>query len=356
MLAMLPGVLAFGQADLPAEVTTKSSLSPAEEQAVSEWALSNWAMIDGEAPATARDARRRLVEPLLKAETTANFRIVMDRALGSQLQDAMSGDDVFRGVNAALLSGWIGTDRSVRSLTESVQAGPVAIRFSSVAGLSNAFRVADLGPVAFQAQVGNQAVDALAGVLETADNQSMLDATVKALIEAMAVRESAIAGFGSRAGQRLTAAVGERLNTLPIDDQLGNRLPPLLRAMGEIRSAVTQRRGNLDPAWRDGIMEMYGRTAAMGVRFVRAQSAGSLGGADTDHTRGTIEATLRVAGTMPTLLPLSGAVQDQLNALGLSGHFQAAPSNGGNPFLRATNDLIRLLESQFGLRRDRFSL
>ncbi len=356
MLAMLPGVLAFGQNDLPADLPAKSSLSPTEEQTVADWATANWALIDGETPAAARDARRRLVEPLLKAETTATFRLAMDQALSNELQGAMAGDDVFRGVNAALLSGWIGTDRSVRALTQEVQNGPVAIRFASVAGLSNAFRVAGVGPVAFQGQVGNQAVDALAAVLESADNQSMLDATVKALIEAMAVPESAIAGFSARSGERLTKAVGERLNTLPIDDQLGDRLPPLLRAMNQIRSAITQRRGNVDPAWRDGTMEMYGRAAAMGVRYVRAQGAGSLGAADTDTTRSTIETTLQLASTMPTLFQLSRNVQDQFNALTLADHFKAAPSNGGNPYLRSTNDLIRLLESEFGLRRDRFSL
>lgn len=356
MLAMLPGVVAFGQNDLPADLPSKSSLSPAEEQTVADWARANWALIDGEAPAAARDARRRLVEPLLQAETTAGFRLAMDRELGPRLQDAMNGDDVFRGVNAALLSGWIGTDRSVRSLTQEVQDGEVAIRFASVAGLSNAFRVADIGPVAFQTQVGNDAVDALADVLEGSDNQSMLDATVKALIEAMSIEDSAITGFGARSGERLTRAVGARLNTLPVDDQLGARVPPLLKAMDEIRSAVTQRRGDVDTSWRDGIMEMYGRTAALGVRYVRAEGAGTLSATDAESTRNTIETTLQVASTMPTLFQLNANVQGQLNALDLANHFRNAPSNGGNPYLRATNNLITLLgNAPFGQPRDRFN-
>lgn len=356
MLAILPGVLAFGQNDLPADLSSQSSLSPSEEQTIANWALANWALVDGEMPDGARDARRRLVDPLLRAETTAGFRLAMDRAIGAQLQAAMDSDDVFRGVNAALLSGWLGTDRSVRSLTLAVQGPQVAIRFSSVAGLGNAFRVAGIAPVAFQAQVGDQAVDALADVLGTSNDRSMLDATSKALIEAMSVPEAAIAGFGARSGERLTEAVGERLNTLAIDDQLGILVPPLLRAMGEIRSAVTQRRGNVGVAWRDGIMEMYGRTAAMGVRYVRAQSAGNLGAADTEGTRNSIETTLRVASTMPALLQLGAAVQDQLTGLGLAEHFKAAPTNGGNPYLRETNNLIRLLGGQpFNLPPDRFS-
>lgn len=355
MLAMLPGVLAFGQSDLPAELLTKSSLSPAEEQTVANWAQSNWALINGESPAASRDARRRLVAPLLQSETTASFRTAMDSAIGTRLQEAMDGDDVFRGVNAALLSGWMATDRSVRSLTQEVENGTVAIQFAAIAGLSNAFRVADIGPVAFQAQVGNEAVEALASMLEKANNQSMLDATVKALIEAMSVEDSSISGFGARSGERLTQAVSERLNTLPMDDQLGTRVPPLLRAMIEIRAAVTQRRGNVAPGWRNGIMEMYGRAAALGVRYIRAEAAGNPG-TDSGTTRTSIETTLQVASTMPTLFQLNASVQSQLNALGLASHFRDAPANGGNPYLRATNNLISLLgDSPFNQPRDRFN-
>jgi len=355
MLAIVPGFLAFGQNDLPADLPTKSSLSPTEEQTVADWARSNWALIDGEAPAESRDARRRLVAPLLQTETTASFRLALDRELGPRLQQAMDGDDIFRGVNAALLSGWIATDRSVRSLTQEVEGGPVAIQFAAVAGLSNAFRVAGIGPVAFQSQVGHDAVDALANTLEDASNQSMLDATVKALIEAMSIEDAAINGFGARSGERLTQAVGERLNTLPMDDQLGARVPPLLRAMSEIRSAVTQRRGNVASTWRDSIMEMYGRAAALGVRYIRAEAAGSLG-ADADSTRGSIETTLQVASTMPTLFQLDAGVQTQLNTLGLAEHFKSAPTDGGNPYLRATNNLVGLLGNQpFRQDRDQFN-
>ncbi|UYV13711.1 MAG: hypothetical protein NCW75_05355 [Phycisphaera sp.] len=355
MLAIMPGALAFGQNDLPADLHSKSSLSPSEEQTIANWTLANWALVDGEAPDDARDARRRLVEPLLRAETTASFRLAMDRAIGAQLQAAMNGDDVFRGVNAALLSGWLGTDRSVRSLTLAIQGQQVAIRFSSVAGLGNAFRVAGIAPVAFQAQVGDQAVVALAAVLGSSNDRSMLDAAAKALIEAISVPEAAIAGFGARSGERLTEAVGERLNTLPIDDQLGARVPPLLRAMAEIRGAITQRRGNVSTAWRDEILEMYGRAGALGFRYVRAERAGTLDGADAEGTRNAVETAIRVAGTMPTLLTLDPAVQSNLRGLDLAGNFANAPQDGGNGFQRATNDLIRLLGNQFRMPRDRFN-
>lgn len=357
MLAILPGVMAFAQNDLPADLPSKSSLSPSEEQAIANWALANWALVDGEAPDGARDARRRLVEPLLRAETTAGFRLAMDRAIGAQLQGAMDGDDVFRGVNAALLSGWLGTDRSVRSLTLAVQGPQVAIRFSSVAGLGNAFRVAGIAPVAFQAQVGDQAVDALADVLGTSNDRSMLDATAKSLIEAMSVPEAAIAGFGARSGEQLTEAVGKRLNSLPIDDQLGARVPPLLRAMAEVRGAVTQRRGNVSTAWRNNVLEMYGRAGALGFRYVRAERAGTLSGADTEGTRGAVEAILRVTGTMPTLLSLDAGLQGRLRGLDLATTFANAPQDGGNEYQRAINNLIRVLgDPEFDLKRDRFNL
>lgn len=355
MLAIMPGALAFGQNDLPADLHSKSSLSPSEEQTIANWALANWALIDGEAPDDARNARRRLVEPLLRAETTASFRLAMDRAIGAQLQAAMNGDDVFRGVNAALLSGWLGTDRSVRSLTLAIQGPRVAIRFSSVAGLGNAFRVAGIAPVAFQAQVGDEAVVALADVLGSSNDRSMLDATTKALIEAMSVPDAAIAGFGARSGERLTEAVGERFNTLPIDGQLGARMPPLLRATAEIRGAITQRRGNVSPAWRDKILEMYGRSAALGIRYVRAERAGTLDEAAAQGTRSAVETAIRVAGTMPTLLTLEASVQSRLRGFDLAGNFANAPQDGGSGYQRATNNLIRLLETDFGMSADQFN-
>ncbi len=356
MLAILPGVLAFGQNDLPADLSSKSNPSPAEEQSVAEWALSNWALIDGEAPEAARDARRRLVEPLLKAETTSGFRLAMDRALGGQLQGAMDGGDVFRGVNAALLSGWIATDRSVRSLTSAAQKDKVAIRFASVAGLSNAFRVAGIAPVAFQAQVGDQAVGVLAELLATSNDRSVLDGTVKALIEAMAVPETAIAGFGTRSGERLTLAVGERMNTLPIDDQLTARLTPLLRAMVEIRASLTQRRLNIGQAWQNNVMLLYGRAGALGFRFVRGERGGALGGTDAESSRTAVETAIRLAGTMPALLQLDSAVQQRLRGLDLATNFASIPQSGDTGFRRAVQELLRVLGGQpFNLPGEHFN-
>lgn len=356
VLALTPGFVAFGQDSLPDGLSSRSSLSPSDEQSIADWATSNWEMISGDAPVASREARRRLVAPLLDAETSASFRLAMDRALADGMRNAMAGPDVFRGVNAALLSGWLGTDRSVRALTEAVQSDRVAIRFASVSGLGYAFRVAGIGPVAFQGQVGNEAVDALAEILSTADNQSLLDASVKSLIEAMSVPEAAIAGLGAWSGLQLTLAVGKRLNTLAIDENLGDRVRPLLRAMGDIRTQVTQRRGNIGNEWRNAVMEMMGRSAALGFRFVRAERAGALGGAGEESVRRTVATALRLAGTMPTLLSLSRDVQDRLGALNLESNFNNAPQDGGNGYQRATNDLIRLLDSEFRLPRDRFNL
>jgi hypothetical protein len=357
VLAMLPGVLAFGQSELPAQLTTSSNLSPSDEQAVAEWAEALWAQVDRQNPEAAREARRRLVEPLLRPETSAAFRISMDRALGGSMQAAMDGEDVYRGVNAALLSGWLGTDRSVRSLTGAVQSDRIALRFAAVSGLGYAFRVAGIGPVAFQGQVGNQAVDALGDLLARSNDRSMLDATVKSLTEAMAVPEAAIAGFGARSGEKLTQAVGERLNTLPIDDQLGARVTPLLRAMAEIRGAVTQRRGSVSNAWRDGIMELYGRAGALGFRYLRAERAGTLQDAEPERTRATIESMLQVASTMPTTMPqLSGELQTRLGQFQLRQSFASATEDGGNAYGRAINDLIRLLGNEFALPRERFNM
>jgi hypothetical protein len=356
VLAFVFGAAAFGQTELPDGVTTKSSLSPSEEQAIADWATSNWAMVSGDSPVDAREARRRLVAPLLDAETSAGFRLAMDRALAEELQRAIQGDDVFRGVNACLLSGWLGTDRSVRALTENVRSDQVAVRFASVSGLGYAFRVAGIGPVAFQGQVGNAAVDALAGVLASTENQSLLDASVKSMIEAMSVPDQSISGFGARSAERLTTAVGERINTLPIDEHLDARLRPLLRAMGDVRTQVTQRRGNISQGWQTALMELLGRTGALGFRYVRAERAGTLGGGDGEQVRTTVETALRVSGTMPTLLPLDRGVQDRLRQLDLASNFDRASRDGGNGYQQASNNLWSVLDSEFNLPRGRFNL
>lgn len=355
VLAFVFGAAAFGQVDLPDGVTTKSSLSSSEEQAIADWAAGNWAMISGDSPVEAREARRRLVAPLLDANTSAGFRLAMDRAMADQLQAAINGADAFRGVNASLLSGWLGTDRSVRALTENVGSDRVEIRFASVSGLGNAFRVAGIGPVAFQGQVGNAAVDAIAGVLASTDNQSLLDASVKSMIEAMNVPEQSIPGFSARSAERLTTAVGERINSLPIDQHLGDRLRPLLRAMGDIRAQVTQRRGNVSPAWQNALMEMLGRTGALGFRYVRAERAGDIDGGGSEQVRTTVETALRVSGTIPTLLPLQSSVQGRLRQLELASNFNRASQDGGNGYQRASNSLWTVMTNDFNLPRDRFN-
>lgn len=356
VMTVVPALAAFGQAELPEGLTSRSNLSPSEEQSVADWATSLWSSVDAQTPTAAREARRRLVEPLLSEDTSASFRLAMDQSLSGELRQAMAGDDVFRGVNAALLMGWLATDRSVRVLTETTQNGPVAVRFAAISGLGKAFRASSFAPVAFQAQVGNDAVDALAGVLAGADDQSILDATSKALIYAMDVPEAAIAGFGARAGERLAQAIGERLNTLPIDDHLGNRLKPLIRAMADVRTAITQRRGDVSAGWRSSIMEMYGRAGALGFRFVRAERAGQISDAQAESARQTVGTVIQVVSTIPPLLRIDRAMQDQLNNIGLASNFSRAPQDDGDAYQRSATSLIRLLGEDFGLSSDRFNI
>lgn len=356
VLAMLPVPAVYAQSELPSGVASKATLNASDESAVASWAQEHWARIDARDPDAARDARRRLVAPLLERSTTAGFRLAMDRALNQSLQSAMAGDDLFRGVNAALLSGWIGSDRSLRSLGVAARGQNVAIRFAAISGMGNTFRAAGLGSPAFEPQAGHDAVDLLAEILESADDRRVLEAVTKALIEAMSVPEAAIPGFGSRSGERLTRSIGHRLNTLPIDDGLAPRLTPLLRAMAEVRAAVQQRRLEISSGWRDAVMEMYGRSGALGFRYVRAERAGTLAGAGGSATRQAVENVLRVAGTMPALLRLDAAVQTQLSGLQLAEAFARAPEDRGASYQNGVNGLIRLLGSQFALPADRFNI
>ena len=356
VLAMAPALVALGQNELPEGLTTRTNLSQSEEQSVTDWALANWAQVDAQTPEAARDARRRLVQPLLATQTSASFRVAMDQALSDQFRQAMLGDDVFRGVNAALLMGWLATDRSVRALTEAAQGDQIALRFASVSGLSNAFQAAGFAPVAFQAQVGNEAVEAVATIMESTDDRSMLDATAKALVEAMDVPESAIAGFGARSGERLTRAMGARLNTLPIDAELGGRVTPLIGAMADVRQAVTQRRGNVGAGWQSAILEMYGRAGALGFRYVRAERAGTLGAADAQAIRRSVRTAIQVAGTIPTLLRVDQATQSRLGQIRLAENFDRSPQDDGDGYQRSATDLFRLMDSQFDLGRERFNI
>ncbi|MFI4881413.1 MAG: hypothetical protein ACIAQU_02385 [Phycisphaerales bacterium JB064] len=356
VLAMLMPSVAFAQAELPADIATKSTLSSSDEQAVADWARTNWALVNAESPEAAREARRRLTEPLVRRDTSAAFRLAMDQGIGSELQQAINGSDVYRGVNAALLTGWLATDRAVRSLTSASSSDQVAIRFAAISGLSNAFRAAGFAPVAFEGQVGNEAVTALSDILTKADDRSILDASVKALIDAMAVPEAAIAGFGARSGERLTNAVGERMNTLPMDANLGARVTPLIRAMGEIRTAVTQRRGNIGASWQSAVMQMYGRAGALGFRYVRAERSGTIDAANAQSIRGTVRTALQVAQTTPTLLQLPQATQGRLSAANLVENFQRSTQDDGDGYRRAYTNLLGALENDFSLPRDRFNI
>ncbi|MEQ8845250.1 MAG: hypothetical protein RIB58_10390 [Phycisphaerales bacterium] len=355
VLALATGAAAFGQADLPPELPTRASLSPSEEQAVARWALDNWSQVSAEDPVRAREARRRLVAPLLSQDTSASFRVAVDQALAGEFATALAGDDVFRGVNAALLMGWLATDRSVRALTNLVDDDQVALRFAAISGLSNAFRASGFAPVAFQAQVGNQAVDRLAELLASAEDRSLLDGAAKALSDAMAVPESSIAGFGARSGEALTNAVGRRLNTMPIDDQLSMRMAPLIRAMADIRTSITQRRGNVSAGWQTAVMEMYGRAGALGFRLVRAEQAGRLGD-EPGAARRSVRTALQVASTIPTLLRLNQATQNRLGQLMLADGLDRAADDDGDAYQRSATSLFQLLQNEFGLPRDRFNI
>lgn len=356
VLALAPARAVFAQAELPAGVASKPSLNASDEAAVATWAREHWARIDATSPDGAREARRVLVAPLLDRGTSAGFRLAMDRALSDELQSAMGGADVFRGVNAALLNGWIGTDRSLRALGMAAGGENIAVRFAAISGLGNAFRSAGLGTPAFQVQAGHDAVDRLSEILSTTNDRRVLDAASKALVEAMSVPEASLPGFGARSGEKLTQAIGQRLNTLDIDGELGPRMTPLLRAIFEVRAAITQRRGEVSTGWRDAVMELYGRAGALGFRYVRAERAGTLAGADDTDTRLMLENILRVSGTTPALLRLDAAVQTQLSGLDLPAALARAPQDRGSSYQNGLNGLIRLLGTQFSLPTDRFNI
>ncbi|GIW73484.1 MAG: hypothetical protein KatS3mg103_0006 [Phycisphaerales bacterium] len=356
VLSMLPGVAALAQSDLPSELPAKASLSQDDAEAIARWAQTNWAQVTTDDAQQARRARRALVAPLLRRETTAGFRLAMDQALAGQLQEALAGPDDFRAVNAAILSGWLATDRSFRALTEALGHDRQAVQVAAAAGLGNAFRAAGLAPAAFEPQVGQEAVAALAEVLSSTESLPLLDVAAKALTDALAVPESAMAGFASRAGLRLTEAIGQRLHAMPIDANLPMALGPLVRAMGEIRSAITQRRGNIGSAWQSAVMLMYGRVGAVGFRALRAERSGQLGGQDAAAVRERVRMAVQVAQTTPTLLQLPKATQDRLNQVDLVQGLDRATSDDADAYRRAFTNLLTILEGEFSLPRDRFNI
>lgn len=351
-LVALAPLAAWAQPALPEGLPSQGSLSQGDESAIAAWAEGQWALLGQADPVAARRARRALVEPLLAEDTSPAFRSAVDGVLAEELESALGGDRPFLAINAALLSGWLATDRSVRSLVRAAETGGVAVRYAAVAGVGNAMQAATSSAPAFNEQTGRDAVASLADRLEVTLDRSMLEVHVDALIDAMGVPASRFAGFSDFTAERLTRALGTRLNTLPVDGHLADRVGPLVRAMGELRLQVTQRRREVGEGWRNASLRLLGQAAALGFRYVRAEASGTAP-AEGERHRGAVETCLTVASSIPPLLGLDSTTERALAEVDLLGGFAGGDSDR---YQRAVGDLLSVLESRFGLRGDAFNL
>ncbi|MEO1007430.1 MAG: hypothetical protein AAFX79_02585 [Planctomycetota bacterium] len=344
------------QSDLDPSIPAKLSLSGQDRTDVRGWADANWAILSGGDPVAASTARRRLVAPLLREDTTAAFRSALDQVLQDRLDAAMRGGDAFLGINSAIICGWIGTDRCLRTLLDVAERGDAAMRFAALSGTENAFRAGVIATPAFDATQARQAVDAVAAAIPNTTERSELDARIDALAQAMRVPEDRASGLSTHAAIELTRATGARMHTLPVDDQLGDRIQPLIKGLGAIQSGVTQRRGDVDPAWRREAMRLMGRCGALAFQLVRREQAGEISEPAAADARASIETALLVASTLPSLVRVDADVQQDLNRLQLLDRFRGTSDDGGDTFRRAIDDLMRIMGNEFGFPIGEFNL
>lgn len=236
---------AFSQSELPSELVRAGSLSADQAAAIQQFVTREVAGLKGEDPTALVRSRSNLLRPL-RPETSVPFRLKYAEVLAPELRALSASENELKVVNALRIAGELATEQGAELLNSYRGDERSAVRYAAVSGLVRTFASLETGNPALAPERLRPLIDGLGEQLATETHPQVLDAVVRALIEASRLSKQGFAGYRPVAITVLANGAGERLRKLGGEAADRDLLPALLRAGQAVRDVFVVNNPPLD--------------------------------------------------------------------------------------------------------------
>lgn len=244
------GAPALAQNELPSELIRAGTVSADQAAAIQQFVEREAAGLTGEDPAALVRSRNNLLRPL-RPEASVPFRLKYAESLAPELRELSGSDNELKVVNALRIAGELATDQGADLLNSYRGDERPAVRYTAVSGLARTFAALEAGNPALAPERLRPLIEGLGEQLATETHPQVLDAVVRALIEASRLSKQGFAGYRPIAITVLASETGARLQELGGEAADRDLLPALLRAGQAVRDVFVSSVPPLD-ANRDG--------------------------------------------------------------------------------------------------------
>ncbi len=185
-----------------------------------------------------RDARNRILEPLMDPNITVQARIDAGRQYLPVLARAAADQRDFNAVNALRIAGELATDAGVDLLNSSRSDARAPVRYAAIFGLKRTFQALDKSAPAILPPAALNVVSAVGRQFGDEQDPNVLAACVGALTAAAAVQRPGYEGAREAALGELIRRATEHVKALGEAPTRQGRLPALLQAGLSVREAL----------------------------------------------------------------------------------------------------------------------
>ncbi len=185
-LALLaPLAPALAQADrLADDVVTTIVLNDTQKRAIADFAAAHTPNLSAQEPQTVAKARAALVEPLGNARVSAATRLEMSRVLVDPVGRLVSDQREIVAINAVIIAGELATEPATQVLVAALNDQRPTVRYQSAYALGRTFESIRTSAPAIRADRALALIDALQARLAIETDGLVVDAIVRALIDA----------------------------------------------------------------------------------------------------------------------------------------------------------------------------
>lgn len=207
--ALLTPAAAFAQQGIPCSIVDSPSPTRADLQRIEAFAVEHASALASGPVDGVEDARKQLLRPFYRCSSQSiTFRLNFGRAIASELESAVVGEDIHRAINALIVLGPVGIAETTDLVLEGMKDTRPAVRLAAAAGLEAAIKN-DLS----NQQVRTQAERALREAAQALPAEQD-PAVAAALVGALAVPQSQ-QDMLTLSADELSTALPQMLAALP---------------------------------------------------------------------------------------------------------------------------------------------
>ena len=262
---------AFAQTDrLPEEVVTTIVLNDSQKQAIADFTTAHIARLSAQEPQTVAKARAAIIEPLGNARVSAATRLEMSRVLADRVGQLASDPREIVAINAIVIAGELATAPATQVLVSALNDQRPAVRYQAAYGLGRTFESIRTSAAAIRADRVVSLLDTLQSRLASETDGLVVDALVRAIIDAGRIDKQDFSQVSAAAVTSLSKGMAASIKRQGNAVAQGALIDAYIRAGSGIRDILASQRLP-DPAVKSAA-ELGADLIAHAVRVVEQKA------------------------------------------------------------------------------------